>query len=292
VTAVLIINPISGPPRRGTPAERIAIATRVLGASGHPYRIQLTERPHHAYDLAAAAVETGASVVMAWGGDGTVNEVAQAVAFTDIPLGLIPGGSGNGLARELRVPFNPERALRRALDPADRRLDAGEIAGRMFFNVAGIGLDAKVAADVATFKHRRGLLPYVAASTREILSWLPIEYTLDSDVGTIRASAMTIAIANSRQYGFSARIAPLAVMDDGRLDLVVVEHRSLIGNLVRSPSLFTGRFHLQAGVLSSKIREVQIRAKSRMLFHVDGEVVEGERSLMARVHPGALRVRA
>jgi YegS/Rv2252/BmrU family lipid kinase len=290
--AVVIINPASGPARRGGPAERVAIATRVLERARLPYRVQLTERPNHAYDLAGAAVEEGARLVIAWGGDGTINEVAQALVFTGASLGLVPGGSGNGLARELKVPFDPERAIERALAPSERRLDVGEISGRMFFNVAGIGLDAKVAFDVAAFRNPRGLRPYVVASARELLSYFPCQYAIDSDAGSLRASALVVAVANSRQYGYAALVAPLAVMDDGLLDVVVVEARSFVGNVVRLPSLFTGGFHKRSGVTTLKVREVRVRANTRMLFHVDGEVIEGERELVARVHAGALRVRA
>ena len=292
MTVVVIINPASGPARRGGPGERSAVAKRVLDEAGVPHTIQLTERRNHAYDLAAAAVESGASVIIAWGGDGTINEVGQAVAFTGVTLGLVPGGSGNGFARELEIPFDPAHALQRALYGRDRHVDAGEIAGRMFFNVAGIGLDAKVAADVSTYTNRRGLRPYLTASTRELLSYFPHEYTIESDAGSIRATALTIALANTRQYGYSARIAPLASLDDGLLDLVVVENRSLLGNLIRVPALFSGGFHSQFGVITRKVREARIRSNRRMLFHVDGEVVEGEHELTARVHAGALRVRA
>jgi diacylglycerol kinase (ATP) len=288
----VIINPTSGPARRGSSVERVAVAKRVLEAAGVSHDIQLTKRRNHAYDLAAAAVEAGATLVIVWGGDGTINEVAQAVAFTDVSLGFVPGGSGNGFARELKIPFDPEKAIRHALSSPDRRLDVGEMAGRMFFNIAGIGLDAKVAADVGTFGNQRGLRPYLRASAREVLGYLPLTYEIDIDAGSVRRDALIVALANSRQYGFGARIAPLALLDDGLLDLVVVEARSFLGNAVRVPSLFTGDFHKRSGVSSWKVREVRVRASQRMLFHVDGEVVEGGHELAARVHAGALRVRA
>lgn len=289
---IVIINPTSGPARRGSSVERVAVAKRVLQAAGLSHDIQLTKRRNHAYDLAAAALDAGATLVIVWGGDGTINEVAQALAFTDVSLGLVPGGSGNGFARELKIPFDPEKAIRRALLSPDRRIDVGEIAGRMFFNVAGIGLDAKVAADVSTFGNQRGLRPYVRASAREVLGYLPVEYTIDIDAGSVCKHALLVALANSRQYGYGVRIAPLALLDDGLLDLVMVEDRSLFGNALRVPFLFTGDLHRRFGVSTWKVRDVRVRANQRMLFHVDGEVVEGGHELVARVHAGALRVRA
>jgi len=289
---IVIINPTSGPSRRGRRAERVAIASRVLEDARIPNRIQLTERPHHAYDLAAAAVESGASLVIAWGGDGTINEVGQAVAFTGTALGVVAGGSGNGFARELKIPFNPAKAIQRAIALPDRLVDAGELDGRMFFNVAGIGLDAKVAADVGTFRNQRGLRPYLSASAREIIGYLPVEYTIDTDTESMRGRALFVALANARQYGFGARIAPLARVDDGMIDIVVVEDRSFIGNVLRLPSLFTNDLHKRFGIRTWKARDVRVRAAQRMLFHVDGEVIEGGHELTARVHLGALRVRA
>ena len=288
---VVIINPTSGPARRGSRDGRVSVATRILEGAGIPHRIQLTERRNHAYDLAAAAVEAGATLVIAWGGDGTINEVGQALAFSQVSLGLVPGGSGNGFARELKIPFDPARAIQRAIASSDRAVDVGEIAGRMFFNVAGIGLDAKVAADVGTFRNQRGLRPYLSASAREMLGYLPVEYTIDTDAGSMCKHALFVALANSAQYGYGARIAPLAVLNDGLLDLVVVEDKSLVGNVLRLPSLFTGDVHKRFGVLTWKVREARVRANQRMLFHADGEVIEGEHELIARVHPGALRVR-
>jgi diacylglycerol kinase (ATP) len=292
IHAVVIINPTSGPARRGSSAERVSVARRVLQAAGVPHDIRLTERRNHAYDLAAAAVEAGATLVIAWGGDGTINEVGQALAFTGVSLGLVPGGSGNGFARELNIPFDPEKAIRRALSSADRRIDVGEIGGRMFFNVAGIGLDAKVAADVGTFRNQRGLRPYLSASAREMLGYLPVEYTIDFGAASVCRYALIVALANSPQYGYGVRIAPLAVVDDGLLDLVVVEDRSFFGNALRIPSLFTRDFHKRFGVSTWKVGEVRVRANERMRFHVDGEVIEGGHELTARVHAAALRVRA
>ena len=289
---VVIINPTSGPARRGSGDERVGLATRVLDAAGIPYRIHLTERRNHAYDLAAAAVEAGATLVIAWGGDGTINEVGQALAFTHVSLGLVPGGSGNGFARELKIPFDPERAIQCAIASSDRAVDVGEIAGRMFFNVAGIGLDAKVAADVGTFRNQRGLRPYLSASAREMFGYLPVEYSIDTDAGSVCKHALFVALANSAQYGYGARIAPLAVLNDGLLDLVVVEDKSLVGNVLRLPSLFTRNVHKRFGVMTWKVREARVRANQRMLFHADGEVIEGNHELNVRVHAGALRVRA
>ena len=207
-------------------------------------------------------------------------------------LGIIPGGSGNGLARDLGIPFDPAQAIEHALSAKTRVVDAGELGDHVFFNVAGIGLDAHVAALVSTRVHHRGLLPYLSATGGDLLRYKAVEYTIEIDRQTTQASAMVLAFANSTQWGFGARIAPAADLEDGLLDLVVVRDRGFIGNMLRVPSLFTRRIGHQPGVDTHHVREVTIRSREAMLFHVDGEAVQGSNTLVARVHPGALRLRA
>jgi len=289
----VIINPVSGPARRGTAAERVRLAEDALEAVGLRAEILLTESEGHAHDLARHAVAAGADLVIAWGGDGTINEVGRAVAFSETAVGFVPAGSGNGLARELGIPFSPRKALAHALSRPVRQIDAAEIGGSLFFNVAGIGLDAVVAARVKRKPHAHGgLWPYVIASTREILNHKPFRFTAQIDKDVITQSALVVAIANSRQYGYGSKIAPTAKLDDGLLDLVVIEDRAFIGNLVRLPFLMTGGLHRQPGVTVRRIKEVTITCENPMPFHVDGEAHEGGTTLSVRVHPGALRVRA
>jgi diacylglycerol kinase (ATP) len=289
---VVIINPISGPKRRGSGAERVQIAKRTFDKLGVAGEIRLTERADHAYELAQQAVRDGARIVVAWGGDGTMNEVGRALAYSESSLGIIPGGSGNGLSRDLKIPFDPSAALERAVLGRDRMMDAGEIDGRMFFNIAGIGLDAHVAASVTTRLHHRGLLPYLAASAKDLLKFQPSAYSIETDVGAFDATALIVAIANSTQYGFGARVAPQALSDDGFLDLVVIEDRRFFGNVLRLPSVFLGSFDRQVGVRVSKVRHARIQSQSPMLTHVDGEATRGGTDMLVRVHAGALRVRA
>lgn len=297
----VIINPVSGPARRGSPTWRSGLATRALENLGAQADIHLTESAGHAYALAQDAAASGVEIVLAWGGDGTINEVGRALARRSgeptpaqprPALGIIPGGSGNGLARELRIPFDPARAIERALLGRTRHIDAGELGGRMFFNVAGIGLDAHVAALVSTRVTHRGLVPYLTAVARDVFRYEPIEYTVTVDGRTVQRPALFVAVANSRQYGFGARVAPAARLDDGLLDVVLVEDRGIAGNIVRIPSFFLGRLDRRSGVMASRLVEGTIRSRGAMLFHVDGEPVQGADTLDVRVHPGALRLRA
>ena len=142
----VVINPTAGV--RSTldhAGRRAELAMDLLLAEGVDPAVHITERRGHAHELALAAVEHGAGVVAAWGGDGTVNEVATALAGTSTALAVVPSGSGNGLARMLGIPADPARAIHRFLHGSDRRIDLGVIDGRVFVNVAGVGFDAHVA---------------------------------------------------------------------------------------------------------------------------------------------------
>ena len=295
---VIIITPISGPARRGRGSERVEVARRTLDRLGVRGDVRVTERAGHAHELALDAAASGAELVVAWGGDGTINEVGRALVQRGVEdiraadLGIIPGGSGNGLARELKIPFDPAQAIERAVRAPARSIDVGELGDHLFFNVAGIGLDAHVAALVSTRVRHRGLLPYVMASLGDLIRYPSAEYTIELNGKTERRTALVIALANSKQYGFGAQIAPAAALDDGLLDLVAIEDRKFVGNMVRVPSLFVGRVDRCAGVRAIQIRELTIRSTTPMLFHVDGEAVQGTDILKARVHPGALRLRA
>src|SRR5579864_442030 len=161
MSVAIIINPISGGARPGAASERAQIAIDAVERHGDRPEVFVTERPGHAKALARAAAERGMRLVLAWGGDGTINEVASALVFGDVPLGIIPAGSGNGLATALGVSRRPARAIASALAVEPRLVDVGEIASRFFVNVAGIGFDAEVAARFNDpGNHRRGARAY------------------------------------------------------------------------------------------------------------------------------------
>ena len=295
---VVIINPVSGPKRRGSGAQRAALAARTLQRLGMKADVRLTERAGHAHELAIEAAGSGADLVIAWGGDGTINEVGRALvqqreAASPAPaLGIVPGGSGNGLARDLRIPFDPAKAIDHAVRASARVIDAGELGAHVFLNVAGIGIDAHVAALVTTRVHHRGFIPYFSASAGDLLRYRPVDYAIDIDGHATHIAALVLAFANSTQWGFGARIAPGANLADGLLDFVVVQDRGFVGNALRVPALFSRRIDRKPGIATHRVREVTIRSSAPMLFHVDGEAVQGSDTLVARVHPAALRLRA
>ena len=289
----VVVNPISGTGGRPELAKlRIAEAEAVLASRHLDGRVFVTERSGHGQALVREALAGGASLVIAWGGDGTINEVASELAFRDVAFAVIPSGSGNGLARELKIPLNAEQAFAVALDGVDRVIDAGEIEGRLFFNVAGVGLDAQVAHEFAvTGLERRGFGRYIEIASRQLFSFRAGEYEIVADGVTWRTKALVVALANGRQYGNGAVIAPDARIDDGRLEVIVVGERSALKAVTQMPMLFNGRIAQVPGITMTPAQDVTISSETAMIYHVDGEPCVGGTSVHARIRPQALRIR-
>jgi YegS/Rv2252/BmrU family lipid kinase len=290
MSIAIIINPLSGGASLGQARARADLATAVAEAHGERADVFVTERGGHARELARAAVANGARLIFAWGGDGTVNEVASALAFQPVPLGLVPAGSGNGFARELRIDPRPERAIADALHARPRPIDVGEVESRLFVNVAGLGFDAYVAAEFAKRGHRRGLSGYVTIVARALMTYVPVRYTITTAAGSQTARAILVTVANSAQFGNGARIAPRARLDDGLLDLVIVEERARWRTIRHIPRLFDGTVDRMPGCSICNITEATIESEQPMVFHVDGEPVQGGTRLQIRIHPAALQV--
>ena len=291
----IIINPLSGGARPGAAEHRAAIAGAVAERCGEEADVLISQRVGHARQLARDAAARGARLVLAWGGDGTINEVASALAF-DKPtaLGIVPAGSGNGLATELGISRDPEVAIASAVRATPRPLDVGTLDDHLFVNVAGIGIDAYVAAqfnDPANL--RRGLLAYARITGRALVTYAPADYriTADDAVGGKRAArAVLVTIANGAQYGNNARIAPQARFDDGLLDLVVVEERSRLRTLTQVPRLFNGTADRVPGCTITRIRRAVIECERPMTCHVDGEPLLRGTRVVVQVHPAAIRI--
>ena len=289
---VVIINPISGAGRRRDLArQRAEQAAAFIEKRRLDAEVFVTERSGHARELALAARRRGVTLFVAWGGDGTVNEVGSALIDSPASLAIVPSGSGNGLARELGIPLEPTAAFQMVFDGRPRLIDAGELDGHPFFNIAGLGLDARVAHRFADGGlERRGFIRYLELAAREVLSFVPSEYALTADGHDLRAKPLLIAIANARQYGNGALIAPGALLDDGKLDLIIVNHRPVWQVLVQTRRLFSGDMAQVPGVSMTKARSIAISADTPLLYHIDGEPFTGGRSIVASVRQRVLRV--
>lgn len=291
--AGVIINPISGAGADAHAAERrIAMVRAAAAAASLEVEIAISDRGGHPRELARAFRSAAVPLIVAWGGDGTVNEVASVLAHSTTTLAIVPAGSGNGLATELGISRDPAVALRDAFSGIDRRIDAGEVNGRLFVNLLGIGFDGHIARQFQQLAQgRRGALPYLTIGLRSVWSYQPSTYRLTIDGETTEVRALLIAFANSCQYGNNAVIAPRARVDDGVLEAVIVKWWPSALNFVRLHHLFRRSAHRAPGVVSRPVREALIEADRPMEMYVDGEVVDPSPRATVRVLPQALTLR-
>ena len=291
--AAFIINPVAGG-RRGSlpPAERVALVERALARHGDAGAVHLTKAAGHGVELARQALADGCSPIVAWGGDGTINEVASQLAGSGTPFGIVRAGSGNGMARELGIPADAERAIDVALGNRQRVVDHGDIDGHPFLNLAGIGFDAAMARVFNDLGgERRGPLRYAVQVFRAAFGYEAVRYVIESAGRRLEVDALLVAIANLAQYGSNVVIAPDARPDDGLLDVVIVEQRGVLGRLGLAPRIFDRTIHKAPGVTVLKAAEVTVSCATPIAFHVDGEPRGGGTTVRARIHPGSLIVR-
>lgn len=257
------------------------------------YVLWITERPGHGRILAEDALKRGFQCVVAIGGDGTINEIARTLLSTRVPLGIIPKGSANGFAREFGIPLNPRKACEKLLHAQELSIDVGKINGEYFFSVAGLGFDAQVgyAYNQGQKGGRRGRLPYFTAGIREYFSYLPCAMNLSFDGHERRLTPFLVAIANSKQYGIGARIAPKAVVNDGFLTLAIVHQAPWYQHLWHLPKVFTGNIDRAPFVETVLTREVKIAPEKEVPYHIDGEIRFGGGLLVVTIEPGALTLK-
>jgi diacylglycerol kinase (ATP) len=293
VKVVAIINPISGAGADPRAARRRAA---LLGEACMRRRVDatlhVTTGPGHARALAEAAVRDGASIVIVWGGDGTVNEAGAALVGTPVPLGIVPSGSGNGLAAALGTPRDPRAAIAAALDGVSRPIDVGLLDGRPFFNIAGIGIDARIAA---RFNQRvqgsRGRWPYIRIALHEAGRYAAADYDLDLDGDRQRVRALLIGFANGTEYGNGVKLSSRAAVDDGLLTAVVVADRPVAARFWDGRRLLWTAIDRARAVSTRDVRRARVRGQGALEYHVDGEpgVIEG--TLEVAIRPRALLVR-
>jgi diacylglycerol kinase (ATP) len=298
--ALVVINPIAGPGRARNLGACIDLATTILSTHGYDTSVRVTQGPADASRFASEAIAAGTDLVVAWGGDGTVNGTASAVAGTGSTFAIVPGGSGNGLARDLRIPFNARAAFEVAATGQTRAIDAGDLHGSLFFNVAGIGFDARIADRLAAPGARRGLLGYILATFGELRAYEPGCYTIRNAIDAngnefaadiVDRPALFIALANSTQYGSGAQIAPHALLDDGLIEIVVVEPQSGYSIARQIPAFFRGTLRGSPGLLMRTAASMEISSTHPIRFHVDGEPRVGPATLQLHTRRGGLLVK-
>ena len=263
---------------------RAFLAQHWAGAS-----LVFTERPGHGTELARRALDAGCDLVVAIGGDGTMNEVAQTLVGTSAVFGLIPCGSGNGLGRHLGIPGPGCGAFRTLLHGRPRAIDTGTVNGLPFFNTMGLGFDAEIGRRFNLLK-RRSLVHYLRVGAGAFFRFQSEALTIRNGIREVATRAMLVTVANSDQYGNNAFVAPGARVDDGELDLVAVKAIGFFGLLPLTARLFLGSFDRSSSVLHLRGCHFIIRRDAPGVIHTDGELHETGAEIDVSIRPRSLRV--
>lgn len=264
-----IMNPISGVSKKtGIPA----IIEKRLDKEYFEYSTVFTEYPGHAAEMAKRAKDEGIDFVVAVGGDGTVNEVARAIIQSDTALGIIPCGSGNGLARHLMLPLDIGKAIDIINQHNIHDLDYGIINSYPFFCTCGMGFDAFISMKFAE-AGRRGPVIYVENVLREGLKYQPETYKIEFDGGTITQKAFLVSCANASQYGNNAYIAPQASMSDGLLDLIIMEPLDMIDAPQIGIEMFNKTLDKNTKIKTLRTKHIHITREHEGAIHYDGDPV-------------------
>lgn len=282
-----IINPISGV---GSKRKIPKMIENLYKDEYFLLTISFTEYPGHASELARKAIEEGINIILAVGGDGTINEIARAMLNSDAVLGIIPKGSGNGLARELHIPMDTKGALEVIRKGRVSIIDSCMANDRIFFCTCGVGFDAAVSLKFANEKHR-GSLTYIKNTIEEYLSYKPEAYELlVDDDQTIKEKAFLVACANASQYGNNAFIAPHADIQDGKMDLTILTPFTPLDIPPLAIQLFTKQLDRSSKIRSMKARELTIIRQESGVMHLDGEPVMADKRIHIKVMPQTLKV--
>lgn len=288
-TIWFIVNPISGTRNK---ESIVALIPSCFPAIKFDTTVIYTKYAGHAAEIAGKAVEAGVDIVVAIGGDGTVNETARALVNTNVALGIVPCGSGNGLARHLYLPMNPEGALQVIAECNIHSLDYGLINDYPFFCTAGVGFDAFLSYKFNQ-SGRRGLLSYVENALREGLKYEPETYELEipgdeSDSHTYRAFLITCA--NASQYGNDFYIAPHASMSDGLMDVTIMEPFSVFEAPQIAYQLVHRTINNNSRIKTFKCKELIIRRSRPGVIHVDGDPKESDATVNVSIRKGAINM--
>lgn len=283
---VFIINPISGTTNKKRMPELIG---ETVDKDKADYEIRFTERPGHATEMATEAQKAGVDIVVAVGGDGTVNEVARALTNSRTALGIIPCGSGNGLARHLLIPMQPKKALQLLNTCEIHDLDYGMINDHPFFCTCGMGFDAVISMRFAE-AGKRGPITYVENVLKEGLRYKPETYEIQDERGVTYQKAFLISCANASQYGNNAFIAPQASMSDGLMDVIIMEPFDVIDATQISIDMFNKTLDKSSKIKTFKAKELHIHRHHPGVIHYDGDPVMAGEDVDIRIHERGIRI--
>lgn len=283
---IFILNPISGTvSKAGIPG----LIEERLDKEKFDCRIAETKYAGHATELAQQAARQGIDIVVAVGGDGTVNEVGRVLVNTKTAMGILPCGSGNGLARHLNLPMNLKKCIDILNDCDIHTLDYGLINRHPFFCTCGMGFDAFISMKFAE-AGKRGPITYMQKILEEGLSYQPETYDIEDGEGTRRYKAFLVSAANASQYGNNAYIAPQASMSDGLLDIIIMEPFDLIEAPQVAIELFNKTLDKNLKIKTFRASHIHIHRKSEGIIHYDGDPVMADADVDISIVPKGINI--
>jgi len=284
---IFIINPISGARRHKNISYLI---DKYLDSDKFHHEIKYTQYAGHAVHLSREAVDSGIDIIVAVGGDGSINEVASQMIGSRSALGIIPLGSGNGLARHLGIPRFVPWAIKLINQSRIIKIDTATVNGRPFISIAGLGFDAFVAKRFAN-DNRRGFLTYAHIITNNYLSYKPKKYTLTFEDGkTLKTRSLFISFANSNQFGFNTAIAPDARLRDGKLDVCIVQKPKIFDLPIVANLLLLRAIDKSQYVKTIRSTHFTIKQRKNRVVNIDGEAIKISRKLTVQVLPLSLKI--
>jgi diacylglycerol kinase (ATP) len=278
----LIINPISGGKKKdGVPQ----LIEKYLDAEA---TIVFTNGVSHANEMAAGAINKY-DLVVAVGGDGTVNETASALVGSNAILGIVPCGSGNGLSRFLNIPMDIQQSIENLNTGKTALIDSAQADGKPFFNMAGMGFDAHI-AEVFAHGKKRGFITYIKSSLQEILKYKSQTYHIEIDGAIYERKAFMLSFANSSQYGNNAHISPQASVQDGLIDVCIIKPFPLWIFPALGIRMFTKTTNKSKFVEIIKGKHIVIKRDEPGPIHLDGEPMQAGAQVEINILPGSLKV--
>ena len=281
-----LINPISGTLNKDSLPKSI---DKIIDSEKFEIEIKYTEHANHAYELSKEAAANGYYGVLAIGGDGTVNEVASALCDTETALGIIPLGSGNGLARHLRIPLNIDKAISIINENHIENFDYCTANDRKFFCTCGLGFDAQVSSTFAK-RGKRGPVGYFQSAISEYIKYRSQTYKITSSNGIITEKAFIIACGNASHYGNNAYITPNADMQDGEIDVTVMLPITPFDTAMLGLLLFSKHIDQDVNIISFRTADLSIERESEGIMHLDGEPVNMPKTIEIKCHKGGLKI--
>jgi YegS/Rv2252/BmrU family lipid kinase len=281
----ILVNPSSG---GGKGAKLLPRIEQALDSRRTVFRVQRTKSLEHGVEQALAAIEVG-EIPAVVSGDGMIGAVGGAMAGAETPLGIIPGGRGNDLARVLGIPDEPEEAVAVLTAGRTRTIDVGEVNGKRFLGIVSVGFDSEANRVANETSFLSGNLVYAFAALRTLIRWKPARFTVRADDERYRFTGYSVSVANSKAFGGGMFIAPDAELDDGEFDIVAVGEVGklrFVGNL---PKVFKGTHVGEDEVRVFRAKHLELTASSPFPVYADGEHLT-DLPASLRVLPSALRV--